>query len=240
MNKKATMILSCIAAGLMLAGCGKQEEGNSQAATSAAKESTTVTTAQETTAETTAAEAATTAEAAAAEAATTEAAQEAAPTEADNTAEGGPTEAQAAGIVNAIKSLERLGGCGLSYDAETVYTSESGINYYKVTESGFTGTADIKAIQDSYISQNMINERYSYLIGGESPFYIDVEGALYMQNYARGFYIFQETAPKIEKTSENGWSILADFDNFGGIDTADIRVVNENGTWKADSISFGS
>lgn len=236
MNKKAITVLSCIAAGLMLAGCGKQEEGSS---TSAAKESTTITTAQETTAETTAAEATTTAEETSAAAEQTEAPTEAAPTEADNTAESGPTEAQAAEIINAIKTLERLGGCGLSYDEETVYTSESGINYYKVTESGFTGTADIKAIQDSYLTRNMINGRYSDLIGAESSLYIDADGALYMQNYARGFYIFKDTTPKIEKSSEAGWSILADFDNFGSIETADIRVINEGGTWKADSISFG-
>ena len=85
----------------------------------------------------------------------------------------------------------------------------------------------------------MIKERYSNLIDSDQPLYTDVEGALYMQNRARGFYIFGDAAPKIEKTSENGFSLLAGYDIFCEVSTADIRIVSSEGAWKISGISFG-
>jgi hypothetical protein len=60
-----------------------------------------------------------------------------------------------------------------------------------------------------------------------------------MKNSAKGFYIFSDAEPNIEKTSEDGYSILADYDNFGAKETADIRIINVNGNWKICGISFG-
>jgi len=62
---------------------------------------------------------------------------------------------------------------------------------------------------------------------------------LYMKDSAKGFYIFSDAEPNIEKTFEEGYSILAEYDNFGAKETADIRIVNVNGTWKICGISFG-
>ena len=242
MNRKEFIILSCIAAGILSAGCGSEVDQSTPSLPSAA--SSAVTSSAETTAETpvqSEAQAETNAQTgeAQAETAAPEAETEAAQETAEND-ENAPTEAQAKELINAVNTLEKLGGCGATFDEEKSHTSDNGTVYYRVTQSGFSGTADIAAFEGKYFTQSMINERYSNIISGDTPIFIDAEGELYMQNSARGFYILNSNAPKIEKSSENGYSILVEFDDFGGMSTADIRVANENGSWKVNGISFGS
>ena len=149
-----------------------------------------------------------------------------------------PTVEQAQELIRALNMVERLGGGGLHYDAETVYTV-NGTAYYRVTDTDFANTSEILSYEDKYLTPDMIAERYSNIAGGDSPVYIDANDALYMKASAKGFYIFSDAEPKIEKTFEEGYSILAEYDNFGAKETADIRIVNVNGTWKICGISFG-
>jgi hypothetical protein len=103
----------------------------------------------------------------------------------------------------------------------------------------FANTNDIRCYEEKYLTQDMISERYSAIVGGSSPIYIDADDGLYMKDSAKGFYIFSDTELNIEKSFEDGYSILAGYDNFGETETADIRIVNVNGTWKICGISFG-
>lgn len=155
-----------------------------------------------------------------------------------STDETAPTTEQAQELIRALNMIERLGGGGLQYDADTVCTVNE-TAYYKVTDSDFANTADIRCYEEMYLTQDMISERYSALVDGDSPIYIDADDGLYMKDSAKGFYLFSDAEPKIEKTFENGYSILAEYDDFGEKETADIRIVNVNGTWKICGISFG-
>lgn len=236
MNKNMKMMLAMLAAGLLLTGCGTATESTPESSGAAVE---TETAAEETAAETTAEE--TTAPEAETEApAEAETEAEAAPQTEAPAAEDAdaPTADEAKAIVNAVRTLERLGGCGIEFDSETESTI-GGETYYKVTATDFVGTADIRAIEEQYFTPEMIAERYEGILGTETPLYIDAEDALYMRNMARGFYIFTETEPKVEKSSEDGYSILAEFDNTGAVDTADIRVVKAGGAWKVCGITFG-
>jgi hypothetical protein len=149
-----------------------------------------------------------------------------------------PTIEQAKELIRALSMMERLVGASLQYDAETVCTV-NGIAYYKVTDTDFASTEDIRRYEKKYLTNDMISERYSAVVDGDTPIYADTENGLCMKDSAKGFYIFSDTEPNIEKTSEEGYSILADYDNFGAKETADIRIINVNGTWKICGISFG-
>ena len=48
-------------------------------------------------------------------------------------------------------------------------------------------------------AQDMISERYSAIVGGSSPIYIDADDGLYMKDSAKGFYIFSDTELNIER-----------------------------------------
>ena len=155
-----------------------------------------------------------------------------------STDQSAPTTEQAQELIRALNMMERLVGAGLQYDADTVNTV-NGTDYYKVTDSDFSNIAEIHCYEDKYLTQDIISERYSALVDGDSPIFIDSDDKLYMKNSAKGFYIFSDAEPNIEKTSEDGYSILADYDNFGAKETADIRIINVNGNWKICGISFG-
>ena len=149
-----------------------------------------------------------------------------------------PTVEQAQELIRALNMVERLGGGGLPFDEGNVYIL-NGTAYYRVTDTDFANTAEIHNYTEKYLTQNMISERYSVLVDGDSPIYTDADNGLYMKDSAKSFYIFSDAEPKIEKTFEEGYSILAEYDNFGQKETADIRIVNVNGAWKICGISFG-
>lgn len=247
MNKKKAITLICIGVCLLSTGCGNMQDSSvtdstSEASTSAttaevAEAETTETSAEtiESTSDTETASETKTASADSAEVVEATSHEE---TDTDESADNTPTSAQAKEIIGALNMLERLDGCGLQFDADTVYTV-NGTVYHKVTVSDFTDTASIRSYEEMYLTQDMINERYSNIVDGDSPAFIDAEDGLYMKDSARGFYIFSDTEPKIEKTSEEGYSILAEYDNFGETTTADIRIINVDGTWKISGISFG-
>lgn len=149
-----------------------------------------------------------------------------------------PTIEQSQELIRALNMMERLVGAGLQYDIDTVCTV-NGIAYYKVTDTDFASTEDIRRYEKKYLTNDMISERYSAVVGGDTPIYADTENGLCMKDSAKGFYIFSDTELNIEKSFEDGYSILAGYDNFGETETADIRIVNVNGTWKICGISFG-
>lgn len=155
-----------------------------------------------------------------------------------NVEQSAPTTGQAQEIIGALNRMECLSGGGLMYDADTVYTVRETI-YYKVVDSDFTNTSDIREYAEKYLTKDMISERYSNIIDGDSPIFIDTNDGLYMRDCAKGFYWFSDTELGIERTSEEGYSILAEYDNFGEKEMADIRISNVNGTWKICGISWG-
>ena len=155
-----------------------------------------------------------------------------------STDQAAPTTEQAQELIRALNMVERLGGGGLRYDADTVCTINE-TTYYKVTDTDFANTNDIRCYEEKYLTQDMISERYTAVVDGDTPIYADADDGLYMKDSAKGFYIFSDTELNIEKSFEDGYSILAGYDNFGETETADIRIVNVNGTWKICGISFG-
>ena len=263
---RGIIFAACLAICLAATGCGsiaKQDAGTSSDVTTEATtgdvtttETTLATTAATKPETTTGATSATTAKTESATettaAATTEAATQTAtealaePTTAGSSEtetqtgaiQAGPSTEQAQELVRALDTLERLVGCGLQNDADSVWTV-NGTAYHKVTDDCFVDTAAIRAYEEKYLTQDIIAERYTAILGGDAPIYLDADDGLYMKDSAKGFYIFSDTGMTVEKTSEEGYSILAGYDNYGATETADIRIVNANGTWKICGLSLG-
>ena len=245
---RKTIFAVCIAFCLLSTGCGNvtnhETETSSAVTTETAAEATTETTetsseaATEITETTTEATADVTTQNEANAEVTAEPTSFTAPETQSSTDQTAPTTEQAQELIRALNMMERLVGAALQYDIDTVCTV-NGIAYYKVTGSDFASTEDIRRYEKKYLTNDMISERYSAVVDGDTPIYADTENGLCMKDSAKGFYIFSDTEPNIEKSSEEGYSILADYDNFGAKETADIRIVNVNGTWKICGISFG-
>ena len=245
---RKTIFAVCIAFCLLSTGCGnvtnQETETSSAVTTETATEATTETAetsseaATEITETTTEATADVTTQNEANAELTAEPTSFTAPETQSSTDHTAPTTEQAQELIRALNTMERLVGGGLRYDADTVCTINE-ITYYKVTDMDFANTNDIRCYEEKYLTQDMISERYSAIVGGSSPIYIDADDGLYMKDSAKGFYIFSDTELNIEKSFEDGYSILAGYDNFGETETADIRIVNVNGTWKICGISFG-
>lgn len=245
---RKTIFAVCIAFCLLSTGCGNvtnhETETSSAVTTETATEATTETTetsseaATEITETTTEATADVTTQNEANAEVTAEPTSFTAPETQISTDQTAPTTEQAQELIRALNTMERLVGGGLRYDADTVCTINE-TTYYKVTDMDFANTNDIRCYEEKYLTQDMISERYSAIVGGSSPIYIDADDGLYMKDSAKGFYIFSDTELNIEKSFEDGYSILAGYDNFGETETADIRIVNVNGTWKICGISFG-
>ncbi len=251
---RKTIFAVCIAFCLLSTGCGnvtnQEAETPSAATTETAKESATEATTEttETSSEAATEITETTAEETADVTTQTEANAEvtAEPTSINvtdaepqsSTDRTAPTIEQAQELIRALNMMERLVGGGLQYDTETVCTV-NGTVYYKVNDTNFASAEDIRRYEEKYLTQDMISERYVAVVDGDTPIYTDEDNVLYMKDSAKGFYIFSDAEPNIEKTFEEGYSILAEYDNFGAKETADIRIVNVNGTWKICGISFG-
>ena len=245
---RKTIFAVCLAFCLLSTGCGNvtnhETETSSAVTTETATEATTETTetsseaATEITETTTEATADVTTQNEANAEVTAEPTSFTAPETQSSTDQTAPTTEQAQELIRALNTMERLAGGGLRYDADTVCTINE-ITYYKVTDMDFANTNDIRCYEEKYLTQDMISERYSAIVGGSSPIYTDADDGLYMKDSAKGFYIFSDTELNIEKSFDDGYSILAGYDNFGETETADIRIVNVNGTWKICGISFG-
>ena len=238
---KKTIFVACLAFCLLSTGCGSVTNNEAETASAVTTEATTGSTTETTeTSDVTAADVTTQIASNASAEITPEPTSISVPdaetqSSTDQTA---PTVEQAQELIRALNMVERLGGGGLQYDSETVCTV-NGIVYYKVTDTDFANTAEIRSYVEKYLTQNTISERYSVLVDGDSPIYTDADNGLYMKDSAKSFYIFSDAEPKIEKTFEEGYSLLAEYDNFGEKETADIRIVNVNGAWKICGISFG-
>ena len=242
MKKTKALLITALAAAMLMGGCGDKKD-TTTATTEAATEATTaaaVTTEagkDDTTAEkkdtTEDKEELTTASATETTVETTEATTE-------DDSEAAPDAAEAKELMAALNRIDYLGACAVQNDYSVVYEDEKGYRYHPVTDPDFKTVADLENYINRYLTKSFINERYSAITGTDVPEYIDVDGVLYVIEAGKGAgFDFLEADPDIEKTSENGYTIMANYDNFGVLDTLAIMIEKEDGRWKINGISYG-
>ena len=77
----------------------------------------------------------------------------------------------------------------------------------------------------------------------QQPYYIDIDGALYGYMTAKGCgYTWIKNNDKLDisitEKSDNSFTAITKFDNYGGEDEMKLNIVFTDGLWKIKSISY--
>lgn len=159
------------------------------------------------------------------------------------------TPEMAYGFINALDFIDQLGGNGaaVDYDYDDYYDDHNGEQRIRVTEPGFTCVADVRNYMRAYLTDSFIAERYYNLLDSESPMLVEITTStdpvprLYSKNTPKGCG-FQWTTREltIEKQTDDMYTILAEYDNYGGLETMAIIVIRDtDGSWKINNVTFG-
>ena len=239
MKKKALLMVTILAAGTLLYGCGdkKGDASKTTAAVTTEAAATTEKATEEKKEETTekASEETTEKKTEATEETTTEAATE------EALDENAPSVEQARELMNKLNELDLIGAGALShYSVPGEEREVNGYPYIKIgPDSGFTCVSDISNYFYSYMTYGFIKQRYSGLFDTDQPMFMDIDGGLYMIDGARGGgFGFTEGSPDIVKVGDNQYDIVASYDNFGVLDFMTIHAVCEEGHWRIDGFEI--
>lgn len=144
-------------------------------------------------------------------------------------------------LLGALNYIDQIGGGNIPRDDENA-ADVDGRQFAKVSAQ-FTDTADLDEYMRSYLTDSFIESRYSGILGGDEPYYIDIDGELYGYVTAKGCgfqWIMEDGEPVVEITdsSEDSFTAVAKYDDFGAESEMTINVKMDNGSWKIDSISL--
>lgn len=144
-------------------------------------------------------------------------------------------------LLGALNYIDQIGGGNIPRDDENA-ADVDGRQFAKVSAQ-FTDTADLDEYMRSYLTDSFIESRYSGILGGDEPYYIDIDGELYGYVTAKGCgfqWIMEDGEPVVEITdsSEDCFTAAAKYDDFGAESEMTINVKMDNGSWKIDSISL--
>lgn len=149
--------------------------------------------------------------------------------------------AEASRLMGALDYIDCIGGGNIPKDENDIVEVD-GIQYAKVYAQ-FENTSDLEEFLTENLSDSIIQSRYSNILGGEQPYYIDIDGALYGYVTAKGCgypWIKENGEPVISVTnvSDSSFTAVTKFDNYGGECEMKIDIVFEDGFWKIASISY--
>lgn len=145
-------------------------------------------------------------------------------------------------LLGALNYIDQIGGGNIPRDDENAIDID-GRQFAKVSAQ-FTDTADLDEYMRSYLTDSFIESRYSGILGGDEPYYIDIDGELYGYVTAKGCgfqWIMEDGEPVVElkDSADDNYTITTKFDDYGAETEMEVRIVKDNGYWKIDSISYG-
>lgn len=145
-------------------------------------------------------------------------------------------------LLGALNYIDQIGGGNIPRDDENAIDVD-GRQFAKVSAQ-FTDTADLDEYMRSYLTDSFIESRYSGILGGDEPYYIDIDGELYGYVTAKGCgfqWIMEDGEPVVElkDSADDNYTITTKFDDYGAETEMEVRVVKDNGYRKIDSISYG-
>lgn len=145
-------------------------------------------------------------------------------------------------LLGALNYIDRIGGGNITRDDENAIDVD-GRQFAKVSAQ-FTDTADLDEYMRSYLTNSFIESRYSGILGGDEPYYIDIDGELYGYVTAKGcgfVWITEDGEPVVElkDSADDNYTITTKFDDYGAEAEMEVRIVKDNGYRKIDSISYG-
>lgn len=145
-------------------------------------------------------------------------------------------------LLGALNYIDQIGGGNIPRDDENAIDVD-GRQFAKVSAQ-FTDTADLDEYMRSYLTDSFIESRYSGILGGDEPYYIDIDGELYGYVTAKGCgfqWIMEDGEPVVElkDSADDNYTITTKFDDYGAEAEMEVRIVKDNGYRKIDSISYG-
>ena len=148
---------------------------------------------------------------------------------------------EASRLMGALDYIDCIGGGNIpKYENDII--DVDGRQYARVCAQ-FENTADLEQYMTENLCNSLIQSRYSHITGGEEPYYIDIDGALYGYVTAKGCgypWITEDGKPVISITdvSDEGFTAVTKFDNYGGECEMRLDIVFTDGLWKIASISY--
>lgn len=149
--------------------------------------------------------------------------------------------AETSRLMGALDYIDRIGGGNIPKDENDI--KEVGGRKYAKVKAQFSNTSDLKEYLQENLSDSLIKNRYSGIVGGQQPYYIDIDGALYGYMTAKGCgYTWIKNNDKLDisitEKSDNSFTAITKFDNYGGEDEMKLNIVFTDGLWKIKSISY--
>ncbi len=148
-------------------------------------------------------------------------------------------EAAAKEGLSALHEIDLLGACAVTCSQETL--TKNDIVYSQVVDFlgsvSFQSTTELEDYLSRYLTDSLIQSRYSNLTGGEAPLYTDDNNALYCRENARsgGFAWLEDL--EIQDAQEHSFTAMAAYDDFGASVWMKVQFVWQDGVWKIDSFS---
>ena len=144
-------------------------------------------------------------------------------------------------LLGALNYIDQIGGGNIPRDDENPIDVD-GRQFAKVSAQ-FTDTADLDEYMHSYLTDSFIESRYLGILGGDEPYYIDIDGELYGYVTAKGCgfqWIMEDGEPVVElkDSADDNCTITTKFDDYGAETEMEVRIVKDNGYRKIDSISY--
>lgn len=143
---------------------------------------------------------------------------------------------EASVILNNLNTIDLIaGGNGVITDS-TDAKYEGSATYEKVTDSRFTKLEDVK----KYVTDNICGtllDRYSHLYDGDEAYFKEIDGVLYFKQVAMGAGFIYTNDFVVNDVTDTSFNAIARFDNFGGLSELTVKVVKDNGLWKASSFT---
>lgn len=142
-------------------------------------------------------------------------------------------------LMEALDTIDRIGGSNISMDPDTAFTDENGDEYRKVLDPRFSNTEDLRRYLEENLTDNLIKKRYAGILDIDVPRYQEINGELYGKDSPVGCgFPWTETDPEISGVTETGFMAVAEYDNYGAVASMTLTIVKDDGSWKIDSLDF--
>lgn len=144
-------------------------------------------------------------------------------------------------LMGALDYIDQIGGGSIPKDETT--TVEIDGREFQLVRAQFGNTLDLDSFLHENLTEKLIESRYSGILGGDEPYYIDVDGQLYGYVTAKGCgypWIRENEEPVVEikDSDDDHYTAVGKFDNYGAESEMELYIVFEDGLWKIDSISY--
>lgn len=145
-------------------------------------------------------------------------------------------------LLGALNFIDNIGGGNIPKD-ETVTADVDGRQFAKV-QSEFANTSELDGYMRMNLTDSLIESRYSGILGGDEPYYTDIDGELYGYVTAKGSGFNWITGDdgnpvaELKDSADESYTIVTKFDDYGAESEMEVGIVMDNGFWKINTISY--